>query len=169
SGAKTKIKDAIIALSKKSPLINVEQRQKSFDQWHSDLCNALKIYYDALLGQNTKIRLTYGQAQKWVNMTLKYCWVCGVAASNDLTNWFSAAHVAVDEIILLAAQREKVIIERPCRKWSVWDSQQQYEVFQKLLRDFSAKQNKTPLELEFDWWLKYRSEVIGFENDEKVG
>ena len=161
NGAKIKIKEALSALLEKPVSANKEQWRYGFDQWHGDLCNVLKSYYDTSLGQDTKTRLTYGQAQKWINMTLKYCWVCG----RDNTHWFSVAHVAVDEIILIAAQREEVIAKRPCRKWSVWDNRQEYQVFQNSFRDFAAKKNKTPLELEFDWWLKYRSHIMGFEND----
>ena len=69
------------------------------------------------------------------------------------------AHVAVDEVILIAALEEKVVINRPCVKWSKWDNEQEYKDFQFTLRNVAAKKNKVPLELEFEWWEKYRSKL----------
>ena len=161
NGAKTLVKTAVIALRNKPFPENPVQGSRSFDQWHTDLCQALKTYYATELQNVSKIRLTYGQAQKWVNMTMKYCWVCGGADFSGLGPWFSAAHVAVDEVILVAAEKSGVVKIRPCGKWSAWDNPQTYQNFQDTLRQNAAKKSQSPLELEYDWWLKYRSQVTG--------
>jgi hypothetical protein len=161
-GAKNLVKAGINNLSKKSFPANPTLASQDFDQWHSDLCRALKTYYATeLQNLQSKIRLTYGQAQKWVNMTMKYCWVCGGANVAGLEPWYSVAHVAVDEVILVAAEKSGVVKVRPCGKWSAWDDQQAYQNFQDTLRQTAAKQPQSPLELEYDWWLKYRSQVTG--------
>lgn len=161
NGAKTLVKTAVIALRKKPFPGNPVQGSQEFDQWHTDLCRALKTYYVTELHNFDKIHFTYGQAQKWINMTMKYCWVCGGADVAGLEPWYSVAHVAVDEVILVAAKKEGMIKIRPCRKWSTWDDQPAYQTFQDTIRQTAASKSQSPLELEYGWWLKYRSRVTG--------
>jgi hypothetical protein len=161
-GAKNLVKAGINDLSNKSFPANPTLVSREFDQWHTDLCRALKTYYSTeLQNLQSEIRLTYGQAQKWVNMTMKYCWVCGNADVAGLDPWYSVAHVAVDEVILVAAEKSGVVKIRPCGRWSTWDDQQAYKDFQNTLRQTADKQPQSPLELEYGWWLKYRSQVTG--------
>lgn len=52
----------------------------NFDKWHKETCDELIAFYnegDKLIERNTKNKtsLTYGQAQKWLNMTIKYIWL----------------------------------------------------------------------------------------------
>jgi len=166
NGAKILVKARVTALSAKTVSGNQVQQSRDFDQWHTDLCRALKTYYSNELQNFGKIRFTYGQAQKWVNMTIKYCWVCGDAVVAGLDPWYSVAHVAVDEVILVAAEKSGVVNIRPCGKWSAWDNQQQYQSFQDTLRLTATKQSQFPLELEYGWWLKFRSQVTGDGDDE---
>jgi hypothetical protein len=151
NNAKEELKRRIVTLSEDKD-ISLDR----FNAWHNGACNALKNYYEKSL--NAKIRFTYGQAQKWINMTMKYCWVCG-GRLDGLQQWFPMAHVAVDEVILIAALEEKVVTNRPCVKWSKWDNEKEYKDFQFTLRNVTAKKNKVPLELEFEWWEKYRSKL----------
>ncbi|MDO9538187.1 MAG: hypothetical protein Q7J68_07700 [Thermoplasmata archaeon] len=44
--------------------------QAAFDKWHQESCEKLIRYY-----KGEGLECTYGQAQKWFNMTLKYCWL----------------------------------------------------------------------------------------------
>jgi hypothetical protein len=167
NGAKNLVKAGINDLSKKNFPVNPMLACQDFDQWHSDLCHALKTYYATeLQNLHSEIRLTYGQAQKWVNMTMKYCWVCGGADVAGIEPWYSVAHVAVDEVILVTAEKSGVVKVQPCGKWSAWDDQQAYQNFQDTLRQTAAKQPQSPLELEYDWWLKYRSQVTGDGNED---
>lgn len=161
NGTKRLVKAGITDLGKKSFPGNPALGSRQFDQWHTDLCHTLKTYYAAELKNFGKIRFTYGQAQKWVNMTMKYCWVCGGKDVGGLEPWYSVAHVAVDEVILVAAEKSGVVKIRPCGKWSAWDDQPAYQDFQNTLRQTAAKQPQSPLELEYGWWLKYRSQVTG--------
>ncbi len=54
-----------------------------FDEWHKETCIAIIRYYgeDKLVEKignkrtQTPTNLTFGQAQKWLNMTLKYLWL----------------------------------------------------------------------------------------------
>lgn len=55
---------------------------QDFYEWHEDVCNAIiKKYNNKLVKREGNSRteeytdLTYGQAQKWLNMTIKYLWL----------------------------------------------------------------------------------------------
>ncbi len=161
NGAKALVKADVTDLSEQPFPGNPVVGTKEFDRWHTDLCQALKTYYATELQKFGKIGFTYGQAQKWVNMTMKYCWVCGGGDFAGLVPWFSVAHVAVDEVILVAAEKERVVKIRPCGKWSAWDDPKQYQNFQDTIRQTATTKSKSPLELEYGWWLKYRSQVTG--------
>lgn len=51
----------------KKALKNKDKMEQKFEKWHTDLCGEIqKVYKDI------NIDFTYGQAQKWVNMTTKY-------------------------------------------------------------------------------------------------
>jgi hypothetical protein len=154
NGAKEVVKNHVVTLSKTFP--DKDKPFDKFDAWHDSTCKALKNYYDKSLNTHTETRFTYGQPQKWINMTMKYCWVCGGKELNGLQSWFPMAHIAVDEVILIAAKEEGIVTTRPCGKWSKWDNEQEYKDFQLTLRKAAAKENKPPMELEFDWWQKYR-------------
>lgn len=64
---------------------------KQFDQWHYGVYVSLKQEDETI---------TYGIAQKWINMTLKYLWLIG---DEDITKIKSSLHVPVDRYILMAA------------------------------------------------------------------
>lgn len=51
-----------------------------FKEWHERICNKIieKAKAENLEVNVLKNNLTYGQAQKWVNMTLKYMWLMGL-------------------------------------------------------------------------------------------
>lgn len=154
NGAKVELKKQVAALC-----VDKTITLDRFNAWHDSTCKALKDYYAKSLLTVSSASFTYGQAQKWVNMTMKYCWVCGGKELDELQPWFPMAHVPVDEVILIAAKEEKVVTGRPCVKWSKWDNEQEYKDFQLTLRNAAAKKNKAPLELEFEWWEKYRSKL----------
>jgi len=92
----------------------------------------------------------YGQAQKWINMAIKYCWF--FSDGTKLDAWYSVAHMPVDEFILRAAV-ERAVIKRAHMSWSRWD-QHTYKAFQDEIRDHATKRRKTPLALEHDWWME---------------
>lgn len=71
--AKQRIKDKLEELKK--PKEQPIDSQESFDKWHKKTCKELiKLYGKVKIEQEDKEedRLKFGQAQKWVNMTLKY-------------------------------------------------------------------------------------------------
>lgn len=88
-----------------------EEMNGDFDIWHKQACDELISYYNEgnkLVERNTqnKTTLTYGQAQKWLNMTLKYLWLLnrlGLLNEEDaaiIKNNQQHFHVPLDSYIL---------------------------------------------------------------------
>jgi len=166
---KAKIYDGAVDLlqTRLVTLGNTSATNKDFDDWHCKTCAALIAHYERELDAHSTVRMSYGQAQKWINMTLKYCWFFGSEDLQWLHPWLPFAHVAVDEVILIAAVKEHVVAKRPCDKWSTWQNEKnEYQDFQAKLRAVATQQNKWPLELEAAWWEKHRPAVtLGREED----
>jgi hypothetical protein len=160
AAAKELIQHRINFLAGQTALAAAPARFSQFDDWHTSACNELIGFYERELLGLTDTRMNYGQAQKWINMTTKYCWICWDGVPAGLQQWYPAAHIAVDEVILVAAVAEGVVPVRPCANWSRWNDQAQYLCFQEAVRSAATAADKSPLELEFSWWLKYLAQAI---------
>ena len=86
--------------------------QQAFDVWHERTCYDIRGIY-----VSSHIPFTFGQAQKWVNMTLKYLYVLGEQGFDDFLDYL---HVPIDDPIFTVARRE-LGISRPEKTWSSWD------------------------------------------------
>ena len=95
-----------------------------FDAWHGALCDAV-MDVGVPSGNTVYHPLFYGQAQKWVNMTIKYAWVIG-GLVEDPSPW---CHFPVDNIMLSSVEARHG--GDPCHgkalkafrgdPWSKWD------------------------------------------------
>ena len=148
-------KDVNFIFKKEIPIINEGSitSQKEFDTWHHGLCDniiekckKIEKYKKTEEGKEEKIQFTYGQAQKWVNMTIKYLYIL-----NDHTfdNVFDFLHIPVDNYILDIANKN-FGIDKPKKPWSKWD-EEQYRNYQ---NEIKSKIKIAPLLWEFDNWLK---------------
>lgn len=118
--------------------------QKFFDDWHQKLCDAIIEMYE-----KNGITFTYGQAQKWINMTLKYLYVI---EPNLVETLFKYCHVPLDNYVFDISER-LFGIEKPKIPWSRWyDYYDQYMAYQMQLR--SSIKNEEPLRWEFRAWLQ---------------
>jgi hypothetical protein len=96
--------------------------QEKFDNHH-------KLLMEKLI-EKSKGGCTYGQAQKWINMTLKYCLIIDPKASSKNVSFF---HVPIDNIIV------RIIKEGgkdfpPVGIWSKLNNYRTYLNFQKKFR-----------------------------------
>ena len=162
-----------------------------FDQWHRETCGLIIDVYgtDFLVLREGRDRtepagLTYGQAQKWLNMTLKYLWLLhrsGILPEEDreiIDRFGRRFHVPLDSYILRYISRQNKSRKEPfsaqcsngldprvsfqeewARFGSTWsrisDAEGYYRLQQKLAR---AAKEKAPLEWELVHWhlaLKY--------------
>lgn len=128
--------------------------QVAFDRWHKLACGELREHF-----RNAGFRsFTFGQAQKWVNMTIKYAFVMGDDRVPGLGDVLRFAHVPIDNIVLSAwAERGLPGLKVA---WSRLDDYDEYTKLQAWIR--SNFFPRTPLEAEFGDWLESRkpSELI---------
>lgn len=82
-----------------------------FNKWHDDVCSCITACgeksADLACRQSKKKenkQFYYGQAQKWLNMTLKYMTLLNV---EEVLNVRDLLHVPIDQYILKAAAEEK--------------------------------------------------------------
>ena len=71
-----------------------------FEKWHNEICEKIMTIYS----KDGKYEFSYGQAQKWVNMTLKNAYLL----SDNLDSVYQYFHVPVDNKILRAAYEGKI-------------------------------------------------------------
>lgn len=69
----------------------------NYEKWHKNTCEGLyKKYSKVCLNENEPF-FTYGNAQKWVNMTMKYLWLLGLL---DNTVDCERLHIPIDSFII---------------------------------------------------------------------
>jgi len=150
---------------------------EDFNKWHHTICQKIiDIYADKLNSEKEKF-FSYGNAQKWVNMTLKYLYLmCGVfseyewEANKFMTNIGDAIvriapllHVPVDSYILEGVWETDVVL--PLREgkkrnnnyssekvvpWSQWDEAKYKKFHEKLQKHVK---DKVPLIWENETWI----------------
>ena len=132
---------------------------KAFDDWHDDLRAAIMSVDQTK--QVVKEHITCGQAQKWVNMTIKYMLVMGFW-DNELKDVIPFFHVPLDSFVFSAAEKRKdepvnpksgkkfgLGIKRPGPVWSKMQ-ESDYKDYCKLIRNSVDN----PIEWESIAWLE---------------
>lgn len=115
--------------------------QEEFDLWHCDVCKVIRSFY-----LNEGIEFSYGQAQKWVNMTIKYLYIFNIYSFDSV---FEFLHLPIDNYVFDAV-KEKLVIEKPVDAWSRWDYYKDYLDYQNKIK---SKIKIAPLRWEFENWL----------------
>lgn len=116
--------------------------QVAFDAWHRKTADKLVRLYD-----EAGIAFSYGQAQKWINMTAKYLYIAG---KRDFAGLFDYLHIPIDKYIMDIAF-DKFRLRKPRLAWSKWNYDQYIE-YQKALRALIT--TEAPLRWEFHNWLE---------------
>ena len=117
--------------------------QTAYDLWHQNLAERMVDLYNEY-----DVLFTIGQAQKWINMTMKYLYVFGKPEMKELS---SVCHVPLDNYIFEIASSD-LQIEKPRIPWSRWnDYSNQYMHYQDLLREKLV--GEIPFKWEFRAWL----------------
>ncbi len=118
--------------------------QTVFDDWHKETCKRLiSTYTDSGYG-----KFTVGQAQKWINMTLKYIFTCGEPRIPGFLSAYQYCHVPLDNILL--EKLKKYNFPTFSCKWSRINDYDEY-----LARQVWVRQTfeVVPLDIEFLLWL----------------
>ena len=142
---------------------------EQFDTWHDSICGHI-IHTASHFKSDRGVPLfresgfTYGQAQKWVNMTLKNMLIMGVW--DDLEAVAPYMHIPLDSYIFSAAMQAEdrpvydgsavkgLGIERPEAPWSNLDNRNRaYSDYQNRVREKTRGQRLSPIEWEGPAWI----------------
>jgi hypothetical protein len=142
----------------------------SFDEWHKSTCEKMCQTSERLsIYLNNEKKFSYGQAQKWLNMTLKYMLVAEQWEKLDVMR--SYLHVPVDSYIMENACLDLgvMIIDgrsgelKPysdySKPWSTWEYEEYIE-FQERIRESLAetKDYECSMDWEFDSWIRIKEQ-----------
>ena len=114
-------------------LISTEiKSQADFDQKHKQICEKLLNHWN---------ELSFGQSQKWVNMSLKYWLLFGENRIRNIEKNAMFFHIPIDSII------QERFFQKGLAAWSKIDTYEKYFWYQE---DFRKRNlNKIPILEEF--------------------
>ncbi len=173
--------------------INELEKCDDFDQWHEETCKEMIDFYSnnkeengqsVLVCREGKKRtdkettLLPGQAQKWLNMTLKYLWLLYrlKLLEDNLSSFVckhqSYFHIPLDSYIIRYIKREPKqkrmndfpesnglnnmysIVGLSGSEWSKINDYKEYLEYQKTIRNDLSKSKMLPLQWELEHWHK---------------
>lgn len=168
----------------------------NFDTWHENLCEELVNCYEKVNNSKTDSMIfTFGNAQKWVNMTLKYMDLLvsmGMLKSyKDLIEKNrSKFHIPIDSYILYALWNDEGITNElkekfPCDKekyphnsehnhalykvtgWSNWSS---YDIYKDFKNDVieKLKTMEDPFDYENEIWIEEAKRRKAKETEDRI-
>ncbi|MGA9212683.1 hypothetical protein [Kaistella sp.] len=118
---------------------NTNFDQSKFDDWHErktkELC------------ENEHFKLKIGQSQKWINMTLKYCYLLGNEKIPGITKNVDYFHIPIDNIIQKRIFND-FKIKKLDESWSTIDKYKKYKNYQLEFRKH-LNDRETAFEKEF--------------------
>lgn len=119
--------------------------QDEFDRWHQAACHQT-INAFRNIGYS---RFTVGQAQKWLNMTLKYVFVLGDRVPG-YEHLFGFCHVPLDQFLIAEAMPFGLPKLPGTGAWSTLND---YDIYMEQQRWFREQFDEPPLVVEFRLWL----------------
>ncbi|HXC42634.1 MAG TPA: hypothetical protein VNY51_03815 [Candidatus Dormibacteraeota bacterium] len=115
--------------------------QSDFDSWHRRTCDGLVAVY------GDRFTFHVGQAQKWINMTLKYIFTVGEEHIPGFSPGYALCHAPIDNIVL--GELTRYGFDWPSKAWSQFD----YDEYFKCEEWMREKFKPTPLlDVEFVLW-----------------
>ena len=121
-------------------------RQDEYDEWHKAICEELVERYAKVCGDQFYI----GQAQKWVNMTIKYLYLIDSECVKLIADF---AHVPLDNYVFAAAMEHINLSSAGLTPWSKIKDYSVYLNYQKELKKAVKPLNTSPLQWELSYWL----------------
>lgn len=119
--------------------------QRNFDNWHRDSCVRLCKDFE----QNSFPNFYIGQAQKWINMTLKYIFVLGDECIPGFDDFYPFGHIPLDTIVI-GKLKDSGSPSLNCTFARIKKYDDYFEI-QEWVREHSIL---IPLDLEFIIWLR---------------
>ena len=127
-----------------------------FDAWHKKFCDSVISKFEKACEEdkeNQCRKFYYGQAQKWVNMTLKY--LVMLLDSSKLAKVYPYLHIPIDRIIIERAN-ETLNVPPPVngKKVVPW-SKLNFELYDQYQKDLRSKiGDQAPLDWESTAWIE---------------
>lgn len=132
---------------------NIPTGKEPFKDWHEAACRYVIDESKKFEGLFKKPP-TYGQAQKWVNMTIKNMLVMGLWDMDELKPYL---HIPLDSLIFKQA-KQKLAVQCPFHSWSGIDDYKEYINYQDEIKKAVKKINKTAIDWEGPAWIE-QSEI----------
>lgn len=151
---------------------DLPQNEKEFDEWHGEICENFLQGFNKLLKDYDIEKISYGKAQKIVNMTFKYIYCFD---DNIDFDYFKYCHMTLDRYTLewFLEDVRMWLMENNCKfaknKIPAWsnldkgksDKEFSYLWIQTQIRKYLNKQDKyskIPFIAEFTIWKKYKTD-----------
>lgn len=131
--------------------------QCEFDGWHNNACNNILDALNKLLVNNDYESVSYGKAQKIVNVMFKLVYLYDDVEGKE--DYFRFCHYIIDDYNLIFARNQA-----DCKYNSVWSKMKStdYWHIQKAMRDWLKKQStyNNLFEAEFYIWANRFKEIL---------
>jgi hypothetical protein len=121
--AENALTDALTTLKAR---LDKPMAQSDFDDWHRKTCDGLVAVYGDTFAFHA------GQAQKWVNMTLKYIFTVGEEHIPGFGPAYTLCHAPIDKIVL--GELTRYGFDLPSKPWSQFDYDEYFKC-QEWMRD----------------------------------
>ena len=131
---------------------------KQFDEWHNEECNDFLNNFNPMLNKYGYESITYGKAQKIINMTFKYLF-CFDDAMNYIAV-FDKCHMPIDSYILKWYEKEVIKGKSGISSWSDMTDTQYFNLQSKIKKYISQNPNlEGPNQFlsEFYIWDRYKT------------
>ena len=147
----------------------VFKANKFDDNIHETLCDTFKKEFEDLanvlnkdikqanipgLKEITTKKITYGKAQKIVNMTMKYLYFFD-NANNYVNSVFDNCHMAIDEYIMVYFDSVGINRKGYSNSWSNFDFSN-YSNYQSAIKNYCSQKGEKPFFAEFKYWNQGR-------------
>lgn len=121
--------------------LDIVTSQEAYDTKHREICMQIIQVY-----QDNGMEMHFGQAQKWINMFMKYLCILGYTPA---CRHIPFLHIPVDNVILKAAKKQFGIVPKSKSCWSKFD-EDTYLDFQLQMRE--SLKGETAIIWEFKAW-----------------
>ena len=134
-------KSVDVFLEERLPELIAIDNSEKFTQWHYSICKQIVEQYEA-----AGIEFYIGQAQKWVNMTLKYLYVL---VPDVVEPFYRFLHITLDNYIMDIAKKQYGVSSLTTAWSRISDYQDYLDYEQKLMEVI----DEVPLNWEFKKWV----------------
>ena len=152
--------------------------KEDYNEWHEKLCDNIEKCFEDVNNDfeaaNKKKAFTYGNAQKWVNMTIKYICIFDALCEKDvfhkaINRYCKQFQIPVDSYIIEAlwsdqdiyfpnAKRDRKYTDGNVKGWSCWEDSEYKDFIKSIDSNSKLKSERSVLVWENRKWIE-QSEI----------